>query len=286
MYVMVTGSSGKLGRTTVAALIAAGHRVVGLDLIVPTAPGRFIRCDCTDFGQVIGALSGIDLTGGVPDAVVHLAGIPMPGLATDHQTFDVNVRATYNVFAACARLGIKKVVWASSETIHGMPFANAPAFAPIDESHPILPGWSYALAKQLCETMADSFVRWKPDMSIVSLRFSNVFATDDYAQVPAIQAKPKARRMNLWAYVDAEDAGDACRLAVEAALDGHHRAIIAAEDTLMIESSAALAAQFFPEMPLTLPLVGHESFLSSRNAGVLMGYRPRHSWRTRSARGA
>ncbi|MFZ4746074.1 MAG: NAD-dependent epimerase/dehydratase family protein [Sphingomonas sp.] len=283
MYVVVTGSSGKLGRRAVDALLAAGHRVVGIDLDVAAAPGRFIRCDCVDFGEVMGALSGIDITGGVPDAVVHLAGIPMPGMASDHQTFEVNIRATHNVFSACARLGINKVVWASSETVHGMPFAAAPEFAPIDESHPTMPGWSYALAKQLCEAMADSFTRWKPDMNIVSLRFSNVFAADDYALLPAIQAKPSARRMNLWAYVDAEDAGEASRLAVEAILQGHQTAIIAAEDTLMIQSSAALALEFFPDMPMRSPLAGHESFLSSRHANALIGYRPRYSWRTRTA---
>ena len=93
-YVVVTGSSGKLGKAAVTALRQAGHRVVGLDLTVPVDPARFVRCDCTDFGEVMGALSGIDITGGIPDAVVHLAGIPMPGLASDHRTFEVNTRST------------------------------------------------------------------------------------------------------------------------------------------------------------------------------------------------
>jgi nucleoside-diphosphate-sugar epimerase len=281
MYVAVTGSSGKLGRAAVSALHNAKHRVVGLDINVPTAPAQSIRCDCTDFGQVMGALSGIDITGGVPDAVVHLAGIPMPGLATDHQTFEVNVRSTYNVFSACARLGIKKVVWASSETILGLPFDEPPAFAPIDESHPDRPNWSYALAKQLCETMADSFVRWNAEMSIASLRFSNVFAPDDYAQLAALQAKPAWRKMNLWSYVDVEDAGDACRLAVEANIQGHQKMIIAAADTLMKGASSELAAQYFADMPIRSLLEGNQSFLSSAQAETSIGYRPKHSWRSR-----
>jgi nucleoside-diphosphate-sugar epimerase len=281
MYVAVTGSSGKLGRAAVSELRYAKHRVVGLDINVPAAPAQSIRCDCTDFGQVMGALSGIDITGGVPDAVVHLAGIPMPGLATDHQTFEVNVRSTYNVFSACARLGIKKVIWASSETIMGLPFDEPPVFAPLDESHPDRPSWSYALAKQLCETMADSFVRWKPDMNITSLRFSNVFAANDYKQLAALQAKPAWRKMNLWAYVDVEDAGDACRLAVEAELHGHQKMIIAAADTLMEAESSELAAQYFPDMPLKSAMTSNQSFLSSAQAATLIGYRPKHSWRSR-----
>lgn len=281
MYVAVTGSTGKLGRAAVAALRAAKHRVVGLDINVPIAPAQSILCDCTDFGQVMGALSGIDITGKIPDAVLHLAGIPMPGLATDHQTFEVNIRSTYNVFSACARLGIKKAVWASSETIFGLPFDEPPAFVPIDETHPDRPGWSYALAKQLCETMADSFALWNPEMSIMSLRFSNVYAADDYKQLASIQANPTWRKMNLWSYVDAEDAGDACRIAIDADLTGHHKMIIAAADTLMQEPSAELAAQYFPAMPMKSEMTDNQSFLSSARAGTLIGYRALHSWRNR-----
>ena len=283
MYVIVTGSSGKLGQQAVAALRRAKHRVVGLDLVVPNDPARAIRCDCTDFGQVMGALSGIDITGGVSDAVVHLAGIPMHGLATDQQTFDVNLRSTYNVFSACARLGIDNVVWASSETILGLPFTQPPDFAPIDESHPDRPSWSYALAKQLGEQMADSFARWNPQMGISSLRFSNVFSLEDYSQLSAIQARPVHRKMNLWSYVDAQDAGDACRLAMEAKLSGHHRMIIAAADTLINQSSADLMAEYFPEVPLR-DISANQSLLSSKVAGQLIGYRPQFGWRDRVER--
>lgn len=285
MYVAITGSSGKLGRAAVAALRAAKHRVVGMDINVPVAPAQSMRCDCTDFGQVMGALSGVDITGGIPDAVVHLAGIPMPGLASDHQTFEINVRSTYNVFSACARLGIRKVIWASSETILGLPFDDPPAFIPLDESHPDRPNWSYALAKQLGETMADSFVRWNADMSITSLRFSNVFAPDDYKQLAALQANPAWRKMNLWSYVDVEDASDACRLAVEADLTGHQKMIIAAADTLMDEPSQELASRYFPDVVVKTPIEGNQSFLSSAQAETVIGYRPKHSWRTRIAGG-
>jgi nucleoside-diphosphate-sugar epimerase len=278
MYIAVTGSSGKLGRPAVAALRKAGHRVVGLDISVPIDPARAIRCDCTDFGQVMSALSGIDITGKVPDAVVHLAGIPMPGLATDHQTFEVNTRSTYNVFSACARLGITRVVWASSETILGLPFDTPPDFAPIDETHPDRPSWSYALAKQLGEQMAESFTRWHPDMSILSLRFSNVFAREDYGQVTKLQANPAWRKRNLWSYVDADDAGEACRLAVEAELSGHHKMIIAAADTLMETESRDLMATFFPDVPLG-QVSGHEALLSSAHGERLIGYKAKISWR-------
>ena len=278
MRVVVTGGSGKVGRAAIRALQAVGHRPVNFDVRPSSDGGRYVCVDCGDFGAVMGALTGIDTVGGTPDAVVHLAGIPAPGLAVDHRSFEFNTLSSYNVFSACARLGVKRIVWASSETILGLPFATPPAFAPLDETHPDRPEWSYSLAKHVGEAMAAQFARWDPALSITSLRFSNVFEEADYAQIPQIQARPEPRKMNLWGYVDARDAGEACRLAVENAAPGHQAMIIAAADSLIDVSSAELMATYFPDTPLR-ELEGTQSLLSSAKAGRLIGYEPRHSWR-------
>jgi nucleoside-diphosphate-sugar epimerase len=279
-HVVVTGSAGKIGREAVRALKAVGHRVVGFDLKAGTSDGvRTAAVDCTDFGEVIGALSGIDTMGGTPDAVVHLAGIAAPGLASDARIFDVNTISTYNVFSACAKLGIRRIAWGSSETILGLPFSTPPAFLPLDETQPDTPNWSYALAKFLGEQMADQVVRWHPEMTIVSLRFSNVFDAADYAQQPAVAAKPAIRKFNLWGYVDARDAGNACRLAIEANLTGHERMIIAAADNIAGHAAAELAAAHFLESPVRGALDKDQSLLSSARAARLIDYRPQHSWR-------
>jgi nucleoside-diphosphate-sugar epimerase len=280
MRVMITGCNGKIGRAVVPALRKAAHNIVGLDIAGPFEMGRAINCDCTDFGQVMGALSGIDVAGGRPDAVLHLAGIPMPALAADQRIFQTNVSSTYNVFSAAARLGIKRVVWASSETILGLPFDQPPEFAPIDESHPDLPNWSYALSKQLGETMAEQFVRWHPELSIASLRFSNVFERGDYAVIPKAQARPEFRKWNLWSYVDAEDAADACVLALAADIKGHEKMIIAGPDSMMDRPSAELMAEYFPSVPLRA-VSGYASLLSSAKAERIIGYTPKISWRDR-----
>lgn len=278
MRVAVTGSLGKIGQEAVRALKGAGHRVIGMDLRPATNGGvRTAAVDCTDFGEVMGALSGID-TMGRPDAVVHLAGIPAPGLSTDDRAFRVNTLSTYNVFSACARLGINRIVWASSETVLGLPFADPPPFLPLDESAPPRPNWSYALAKHLGETMADEIVRWHPAISIASLRFSNVFDAADYAMQPAIDARPDTRKMNLWGYVDARDCAEACRLATQAEFSGHERMIVAAADTIVSTPSADLAAQHFAGVPSDA-LEGNASLLSSGRARDIIGYRPRHGWR-------
>ena len=275
--VLVTGGSGKIGRAAVQALRAAGHTAIIWDLN-PNVAGA-LKVDCTDFGQVFGAMSGADPFGRAPDAVIHLAGIPAPGLAPDHVIFQANTSSTYNVFSAATRLGIKRIVWASSETILGLPFATPPDFAPIDETHPDRPEWSYSLSKAAGELMAETFVRWNPELAIVSLRFSNVYLPEEYGQIAQIQARPEQRRFNLWSYVDARDAGEACRLAIEADVHGHEAMIIAAADTLMEEPSADLMARFFPATPLRPGLSGTAALLSSEKARRMIGYEPRHGWR-------
>lgn len=282
MDVVVTGSSGKIGRAAMRALRDAGHRPVGFDVQPGSDQFRTVSVDCADFGQIMGALAGVDPQARIPDAVVHLAGIPAPGRAPDHTIFDNNTTATHNVFTACRRLGIKNVVWASSETILGLPFATPPEFVPIDESHPDLPNYHYALSKQLGETMADSFVRWDTDCSIISLRFSNVYSDEDYRRLPEIQASPGSRKANLWGYVDAADAGEACRLAVEATTRGHEKMIIAAADTIMDVPSAQLQQKYLPDVRLTGPLADFSSLLSSARAAAVIGYTPKVSWRDKA----
>lgn len=279
MRVAVTGSSGKIGLAAMSALKAAGHRPVGFDIRPGPGGFRTLPVDATDFGQLMGALAGVDAVGGRPEAVVHLAGIPAPGLAPDHTTFDVNTVSTHNVFTACTTLGIPRVVWASSESVLGLPYTAPPDFLPLDETHPVRPEYHYALSKQLGEVMADAFARWRPEMSIVSLRFSNVYAEQDRATLPAVQDRPELRKANVWAYVDAADAGEACRLAVEAPVTGHERLIIAAADTLFDIPSAELARTYFPGVPVSGRIEGFTSLLSADRAGKLIGYRARVSWR-------
>ena len=294
MRIAVTGSSGKLGRVAMRALEATGHRATGFDLAASTYGDPTVRLDCSDFGAVMGALSGVDAVARTFDAVLHLAGIPMPGATTDEAAFRVNTLSTYNVFSAAARLGINNVVWASSETVLGLPFGSGkpgswpPEFAPITEAHPSKPNWSYALSKLLGEEMAAQFVRWHPAMGITSLRFSNVYAPDDYGAIPAIQADPASRKWNLWSYVDAEDAADACRLALEATHTGpdrvgHRALIIAAADNVAGRDSRALMAEHFPAVPLADDLAGEASLQSSAAALAAIGYAPSRSWRDRVA---
>jgi nucleoside-diphosphate-sugar epimerase len=287
--VIVTGGSGKAGRATIRELLAHGHQVMNLDTVPPAEPlCHFMKTDLNDLGQAIDGLRL--LTGtidrrrasiGEPSAVIHLAGIPAPGLAPDATVFQNNMMSTYNVFSAALRLGITRVVWASSETTYGLPFTRTPPIsAPVTEEHPLAPETGYALAKTLCEKMAVEMSRWHPATSFVGLRISNIFEARDYQQIPSFWDDPALRRWNLWSWVDARDVAQSCRLALEAKLSGADVFTIAAADTLMRTPSRELMAAAFPGVPVDPKLGPFDTLLSIDKARRILGYKPQHTWRT------
>lgn len=279
MEIAVTGGSGKLGRTVVRELRAAGHAVVNLDATGERGPG-FVRVDLTDFGQTLDAILGVDDQHAGFDAIVHLAAIPAPGILSDAATFHNNIRVTYNVFQAARRAGIRNIVYASSETVLGLPFDVPPPYIPVDEDYPARPESTYSLVKHLEEQLAIELVRWDPALKIVALRFSNVMEPADYAEFPSFDADARKRKWNLWGYIDARDGAQAVRRALEWDATGFERFIIAAADTVMTRPNAELVAEVFPGVPIRGDLGVNDTLLSIAKARRLLGYTPTHSWRS------
>ncbi len=277
MRIIVTGGSGKLGRTVVATLRDEGHEVVNLDQ--HGERGTLVRVDLTDYGQVIDAIAGVDDQHTGTDAIVHLAAVPAPGLLSDVATFHNNMLASFNVFQAAKRLGITRIVTASSETVLGLPFDVPPPYIPVDEEYPARPESTYSLVKHLEETMAIELVRWNPELSITALRFSNVMDPDDYTAFPAFDADATLRKWNLWGYIDARDGAQAVSRALATARPGFDRFIIAAADTVMTRPNAELVAEVFPGVEVRGDLGTNETLLSIDKARRLLGFEPAHSWR-------
>jgi len=278
MRILVTGGSGKLGTAVVSGLGEAGHSVVNLDVAGERGAG-FLRVDLTDYGQVVDAFSGVDDKYDAVDAVVHLAAIPAGGIQADSATFHNNMNATFNVFQAARRAGIDKIVYASSETLLGIPLDIDPAYLPLDEDFPSRPESMYAVTKHLEEELAQKLVRWNPELSITALRFSNVMVEADYAGFEEFQDDISLRRWNAWGYIDARDGAQAVLKALENAAPGFDRFIIAAADTVMRTPSVELAANGFPGVELTREVTGTESLLSIEKARRLLDYEPQHSWK-------
>jgi nucleoside-diphosphate-sugar epimerase len=271
MKVVVTGGSGKAGRWVVRRLREAGNDVLNVDWTHDgSAHGLCLVTDLTDPGQAFDALSGAE-------AVVHLAAIPAPEVRPASETFRINMLSTYNVFAAAEAHRLTRVVYASSETILGLPFDVPPAFAPIDETHPPRPESSYSLAKLAGETIAEQFVR-RTGVPYVGLRISNIMEPEDYRAFPGYWEDATLRKWNLWGYVDARDVAAACELGLSASLEGHEIAIIAAADTCMTRDSASLMAEVYPDVSLTRDLRGRETLLAIDRARDVLGYVPHYSW--------
>jgi nucleoside-diphosphate-sugar epimerase len=271
MRIVVTGGSGKAGRWVVRHLRNAGHDVLNVDAIHDgSAHGLCVLADLTDLGQCHEVLAGAD-------AVVHLAAIPAPDIRPPGETFRNNALSTYNVFSAAVDRGVGRVVWASSETVLGLPFDEPPAFAPIDESHPPRPETAYALSKLVGETLAEQLAR-RSGVPFVGLRISNIMEPADYARFPSWQDDARVRRWNLWGYVDARDVATACERSLDATVDGALVVIIAAADTCMRRPSAELMAEVYPTVELRRPVEGRETLLAINLARSALGYAPAHSW--------
>jgi len=269
-------AAGQAGRAVVRDLREHGYDVAATDIAV-SEEDRFdgmLRADLTDYGQALEALRGAD-------AVVHLANIPAPGLATPPVTFNTNMTMNFNVFQAAANLELSRVVWASSETTLGLPFDVPPRYAPVDEDHYPLPTSTYALSKVATETIAGHFAQWS-GIPFVALRFSNIWMPEDYHEFPSFWADARDRKWNLWGYIDERDVALSCRLALQAAQEavaGHPAFIIAAADTVMNRPSAALLAEVFPGVELTREVAEFGTLLATDRARQVLGFEPRHSWR-------
>lgn len=281
MKFVVTGGSGKAGRAVVRDLLEQGHTVLNVDLVPPVEPlagSTFLPADLTDYGQTLEALSGAGIVSGI-EAVVHLAALPSPTVATPDVVFRTNVTSTHTVFAAATRLGLRRIVWASSETTLGLPFDRPPDYAPVDEQHELRPESSYALSKVLGEEMARQFSRWS-GIPIVGLRFSNIMERTDYASFPSYWDNPSIRKWNLWSYVDESHVAESVRRALEADVRGADAFIIAAADTVMRRPSRELMAEAFPGVPVADDLPEHGTLLGIEKARRILGYTPEFTWRS------
>ncbi len=216
--ILFTGGAGKAGRHVVPYLMSKGHRVVNVDLKPLDHPGvDNIIADITDSGQMFNIMTGyanfdeLEPGTGVPkfDAVVHFAAVPRILLTADNEMFRINVMGTYNVIEAAVKLGIRKIVFASSETAYGVCFADGrvdPPRLPLDEECDTNPEDSYALSKVLNEKTARAF-QTRSGFDIYGLRIGNVMEPHEYERFSGFFKNPAQRRRNTFGYIDARDLG-------------------------------------------------------------------------------
>lgn len=288
--VVFTGGSGKAGRHVLAYLVAHGYELLNIDLAPLDQAGvKTLIADITDSGQVFNALSThFDMdglkTGEGPrpvDAVVHFAAIPRILIKPDNEMFRVNVIGTYNVIEAAAKLGIRKVIIASSETTYGVCFAEGDkdfARFPLDENYDVDPMDSYGLSKVVNEQTARAFaMRYSAD--IYALRIGNVIEPHEYAQFAGFLADPPSRKRNAWSYIDARDLGQIVKLALEK--DGlGFQVFNAVNDTITANMpTRQFLERYCPNSPIVGEVEGSEAPISNRKTREILGFREEHNWR-------
>jgi nucleoside-diphosphate-sugar epimerase len=289
--ILFTGGSGKAGRHVVPYLVERGYRVVNVDLVPLDHPGvDNLTADITDSGQVFNALTSyanfdeLELGTGVPrfDGVVHFAAVPRILIRPDNETFRVNTIGTYNLLEAAVKLGIRKVVIASSETTYGICFSDGqtdPKALPLEEDYDVDPMDSYGLSKVLNEVTARSFQR-RSGYDIYALRIGNVVEPHEYATLfPGYFARPEVRRRNAFCYIDARDLGQIVARCLET--DGlGFQVFNAGNDTNgMNLPTAELVRRFFPDVPVTRAMGENEALFSNRKIREVLGFREEHDWR-------
>jgi len=288
--IFFTGGSGKAGRHVIRYLLERGHRVMNVDLKpLDMAGADNLVADITDSGQMFNAMTSyanfaeLEPGTGVPrfDAVVHFAAVPRILINPDNETFRVNAIGTYNVVEAAVKLGIRKIVIASSETTYGVCFADGrvnPKVLPLEEDYDVDPMDSYGLSKVVNEETARAFQR-RSGFDIYALRIGNVIEPHEYDRFPGFFADPEVRRRNAFCYIDARDLGQIVDLCVSKNGLGF-QIFNAGNDTNSVNiPSAELAERFFPGVPVTRPLGEHEALFSNRKIRDVLGFREEHDWR-------
>jgi nucleoside-diphosphate-sugar epimerase len=290
MRIFFTGGSGKAGKYVAPYLAEQGHQVTNADLVPLRNPAvADLKVDLTDAGETYSALAGLarsselDLPE-VPryDAVVHFAAIPAILRESDASTYRTNVLSTYNVLEAATRLGVRKIVFASSETTYGICFAQGerrPLYVPVDEEHPTVPEDAYAMSKVAGEVTARSF-QARTGADIYGLRINNVIEPHEYAdKFPPFLEDPSRRRRNVFAYIDARDLGQMVQRCLETDGLGYEVFNVANADMSVATTTTEVRERFYDGVEVRRELGRDETFYSIDKARRLVGFDPQHSWR-------
>ena len=289
MRVLFTGGSGKAGRHVVPYLVAQGHRVLNFDRVPLGLAGvHDLTGDICDAGQVYSAMrthAGYeemeDGAARLFDAVVHFAAVPRYGMVPDTETYRVNTVGTYNVLEAALKMGIRKVIVASSETTYGVCFSDGvvdPKVLPLDEDYDIDPMDSYGMSKKVNEVTARSFQR-RFGADVYALRIGNVVEPHEYATLfPPLASDPGLRRRITFSYIDARDLGQIVDLCLQKDGLGFQVFNAVNDENAVPQPNSELLARYFPNVRLSRPVGEREGLLSNRKIREVLGFKEAHPW--------
>lgn len=292
--IFVTGGSGRLGRSVVAGLAAAGHEVISVDrdaIPADQLPAGVVQ----ETGDLLApgeALRLLRETG--PDAVIHLAAIAVPFSAPEDVIFATNTRLAYAVVSAATELGVGKIVTASSPTVlgYGSPAGWVPDSFPVDERTTPRPWNAYALSKLIAEQTVQMFAAAQGGkIRFAAFRPCYVISPEEWEGAPTQQGHTVAERLAdpalsapaLFNYVDARDVADFLDLLLRKmdTIPNGETFFVGAADALATAPLAELLPRFLPgSETLAAGLTGTSPAFSIAKARDLLGWQPTRSWRT------
>lgn len=291
---LVTGGAGRLGRSVIAVLAAAGHEVISVDREQgEETTHRSVVCDLSDRAATAELFAELR-----PEVVIHLAGIAVPFARPDHELYATNTGLAFSVLEASLGSGVSCLLFASSPTLigYGAPHGWKPEYLPIDERHPLAPWNAYALAKEAVEGLVAMVVRAHGDrLRIGAFRPCYVITPEEWAGAPTQQGhtvlerldRPELSAVALFNYLDARDAGEFVRAWIDRAhtIPNGATFFVGAPDSLAREPVADLFARYRPELLDAAGGLGaHGAVFSSERAERLLGWRASRTWRTELAR--
>ena len=294
MRILVTGGSGRLGRSVVAGLAAAGHRIISVDrdAVPPAQLPSGVEQETADLlapGEARRIISA-----SMPDAVVHLAAIAVPFSAPEEVIFSTNTRLAFAVVSAATELGVRKIVTASSPTVlgYGSPAGWLPERFPVDEETVPRPWNAYALSKLIAEHTVQMFAAAQGEkIRYAAFRPCYVISPEEWQGAPTQQGHTVRERLEAPAlsapalvnYVDARDVAaflDALLGRMDSIPNGQ-TFFVGAADALATEPLATLMPEFLPgSSEAARGLTGTSPAFSIAKARELLGWEPRRSWRT------
>jgi nucleoside-diphosphate-sugar epimerase len=254
MRILLTGSSGWLGRYLAPMLRQAGHSVIGLDV----APGT----DTDVLGSVAdrALVEQVFAERGI-EAVIHAGGLHKPDIVRyPAQTFvDVNVTGTLNLLECAAATGHDRFVFTSTTSLmisQAIRDETGDSAVWLDEaSGPIEPRNIYGVTKLAAEGLCR--IAWaEQGLATIVLRTSRFFPEDDDTHATPSGENLKANEL-LHRRLTVEDAARAHLLALaRAPAVGHGVFVISAptpfdraECPALKADAAAVIARHFPDAP-------------------------------------
>lgn len=174
MKYLVTGGAGFIGSNLVFAL--AGERKAGVTVLDNFTSGNFKNLIGFD-GEIISDDIRSDAwfrAAGAVDAVFHEAAITDTTVHDQRKMMEVNVEGFKNVLRYALDNGVKRVVYASSAGVYGN------GECPMKEGQPPTPENVYGFSKAMMDNAARDFAAAHPDMTLIGLRYFNVYGPREY----------------------------------------------------------------------------------------------------------